>query len=64
MLMWTNLESLTCLSLTGLEDAKDDQDTLATKHNAWTQWTNHRWKLKKKQINPLHYQILGQNINL
>ena len=25
------------LGLIGLEDAKDDQDTLATKHNAWTQ---------------------------
>ena len=30
------------LGLIGLEDAKDDQDTLATKHNAWTQWTRTR----------------------
>ena len=30
------------LGLIGQEDAKDEQDSLVAKHNAWTQGTNHR----------------------
>ena len=31
------------LSLIGQED---EQDTPVAKHHTWTQWNNHRWKLK------------------